>query len=150
MLSKWLNKKRKLLFSLGLTALIALPSALGVYFFASPLVRIVFRSLSGEETCALVKLVKVFALSALTLSCVQTLSACLTAQGKPIRAAVAMLFGMTVKTVAYAILLKNPKISVLGLAYSTNLGYLVAFIFDLLYNLSIIKTQNQKTGEKNE
>ncbi len=129
------GRKRRLFFSLGLTALVALPCAVGLYFFASPAVRLIYRNLSGRELCTLVRLVKAFAVSALTLSCVQTLSACLTAQGKPKYAATAMGFGMFVKTVCYLILLRNAKISVFGLVYATNIGYLVAFILDLVYNL---------------
>ena len=129
--------RNKIFFALGITALVALPGAVGLYFFASPAVKIVFRSLSAEESAILVSLVKAFALSAFTLSCAQTLSACLTAQGKPQYAAISMALGVVAKTVAYAFWLKNPSVSILGLAYATNLCYLVAFLLDLLYNLGV-------------
>ncbi len=137
------GKGRKLAFSIFLTVLIALPSAIGLYFFASPIVRIVYRNLAPDELCILIKLVKTFAISALTLSLVQTLASCLTAQGKPKYSAISMLAGMTVKTGAYLFLLRNPKISVFGLAHATNVGYLVAFSLDLLYNLIVIKRGNK-------
>ena len=75
--------KKRLFFSLGITVLIALPCAIGLYLLAEPAVKIIYRSLQGEELRILINLVKVFSVSALTLSCTQTLSACLTAQGKP-------------------------------------------------------------------
>ena len=131
--------RQRVLFSLGITLLIALPSALGLYFFALPVCKIVFRSLSGEELSTLVSLVKALSWSALTLSCAQTLSACLTAQGKPQHAALSMFLGIVVKTATYAVLLRNERISVFGLAYATNLCYLVAFLFDLIYNIAISK-----------
>ena len=131
--------KKKLFFSLGITLLVSLPSAVGLYLFASPAVKIIFRSLKGEELEILIRLVKIFSVSAVTLSCVQTLSACLTAQGRPRFAAFSMLIGVTVKTVLYVFLLKNPEISVFGMAYATNACYLVAFFLDLLYNLYTIK-----------
>ena len=133
------QRKKKIAFSLGITALVALPSALALYFLASPAVKIIFRSLTEGELSTLVKLVKILSLSALTLSLVQTLSACLTAQGKPQYAALSMLIAITVKTGVYALLLRNPEISVFGVAHATNLCYLVAFSLNLLYNLACTK-----------
>ncbi len=136
--------RKKVFFSLTLTLLIALPAAVGLYLFAEPAVKIVFRSLTEEELSTLVKLVKATAVSAVTLSGAQTLAACLTAQGKPQYAAISMLAGITVKTVAYVFWLKNPRISVYGLAYATNLCYLVAFFLDFVYNLIIIKKRRKR------
>ena len=131
--------RRRLFFALGITVLVAAPCAVGLYFFAEPAAKIIFRSLQGEELTTLIGLIRVFAPSALTLSCVQTLSACLTAQGKPKHSAFSMLVAVTVKTLVYAFWLKNPEISVFGLAYATNLCYLVAFLLDLVYNLIVSK-----------
>ncbi len=137
------HRKKKIIFSLGITVLVALPSALALYFLASPAVKIIFRSLTEGELSTLVKLVKMLSLSALTLSCVQTLSACLTAQGKPQYAALSMLIAITVKTGVYALLLRKPEISVFGMAHATNLCYLVAFFLNLLYNLTCTKSKER-------
>ena len=137
--------KRKLFFALGITALVSIPCAVGLYFFAEPAARLIFRSLQGEELALLIGLIKAFAVSAFLLSCVQTLSACLTAQGKPKFAALGMLAGVAAKTVTYAFLLRDSKISVYGLAYATNLCYLVAFLFDLLYNLIVSKNKKKRS-----
>ena len=134
---KRLSVRKRILFSLGITILIALPSTVALYFFAEPAVKIIYRSLQGEELSTLVALVKAFSISALTLSLTQTLSACLTAQGKPKFAALSMLIAVLVKTGAEFFLLKNPKISIFGLVYATNLCYLVAFLLNLIYNLYI-------------
>ncbi len=131
--------KKRWLISLGVTVLVSLPAAVGLYFFAGPAVKIIFRSLSAGESEMMIKLVQIFSLSAFTLSCAQTLSACLTAQGKPQHSAMGMAIGMAVKTVAYVFLLQNPQFSIFGLAYATNLGYLVAFLFDLVYNFLVSK-----------
>ena len=128
--------RKKVFFALGITALVALPAAVGLYLFANPAVKIVFRSLSDNERDILVLLVKSFSISAFTLSCAQTLSACLTAQGKPQYAAFSMAVGVVVKTVCYTLWLRNPSISIFGLARATNLCYLVAFLLNLLYNLT--------------
>ena len=129
--------RKRIFFSLLITLLISIPSAVALYFFASPVVKIIFRSLQGEERETLIRLVRIFSLSAVTLSCTQTLSACLTAQGRPIKAAQAMLIAIVVKTVVYLFLLQKPEISVFGMAYATNVCYLVAFLLDLLYNLRV-------------
>jgi Na+-driven multidrug efflux pump len=69
----------------------------------------------------------------------------LTAQGKPQYAALSMTVAVIVKTVAYTFLLRNPQISVFGLAHATNLCYLVAFLLDLLYNLIVARKRRKKT-----
>ena len=133
------SPKKRIFFSLLITLAVALPSAVGLYFFAQPTAKIIFRSLKGEELAVLIKLIKAFAVSALTLSLVQTLSACLTAQGKPQYAALSMLVGVTVKTALYAVWLKNPQTSVYGLAYATNICYLVVAALNFLFNMLVSK-----------
>ena len=141
--------RRRIFFALGITILVSAPCAVGLYFFAEPVAKIVFRNLSGAELYTLTALIKAFSVSALTLSCVQTLSACLTAQGKPQYSALSMLIAITVKTATYAVILRDPKISVLGLAYATNVCYLVAFVLDLVYNLYVSRKPKTK-GERTD
>ena len=136
---KRVSVRKKIFFSLGITVLVSVPAAVGLYYFAEPVSQMIFRSLKGEELQTLVQLIKVFALSAFTLSCAQTLSACLTAQGKPQYAAISMAIAMAVKTAVYAVMLQNAQISVFGLAYATNIGYLVAFLLNFVYNLKVSK-----------
>ncbi len=134
------SPKRRLWFALGLTLFLAILGGAGVYLFAKPVCGWVFRSLQPDELDTLIALIKTLAVSAVTLSCVQTLSACLTAQGKPQYSALAMLVGITVKTVVYTLLLQNPTVGIFGLAHATNIGYTVAFFLDLWYNIRCIKT----------
>ncbi|MBQ7912777.1 MAG: polysaccharide biosynthesis protein [Clostridia bacterium] len=135
---------KRVRFALFTTAAVALPCALGLYLFADIAVKIVFRNLSATEAQTLIRLTKALAVSTLTLSCAQTLSACLTAQGKPKYAAFSWFIALSVKTAAYLFWLKDPSISVLGLAYATNLAYLVAFLLDLLYNFYVSKKRKVK------
>ena len=139
--------RKKIFFSLGITLLVSVPAAFGLYYFAEPITRMIFRSLKGEELQTLVALIKAFAVSAFTLSCTQTLSACLTAQGKPQYAAISMAIAMTVKTAVYAVMLQNAQISVFGLAYATNIGYLVAFLLNFVYNLKVSKRVRSKAND---
>ncbi len=140
------SPRKRIGYALFVTVAISLPCAVGLYLFAEPAAKIIFRSLAGEELTILIRLIRAFSVSALTLSCVQTLSACLTAQGKPQLSALSMLIAVAVKTGVYAVLLQNPEISVFGLAYATNLCYLVAFALDLVYNLYVSK----KSARSNE
>ena len=139
------SPRKRIFFSLGITALVGGLSAVGLYIFAEPATKIIFRSLAGTELDTLVQLIKTFAVSAFTLSCVQTLSACLTAQGKPQYAALSMLIALTVKTGLYVFWLRNPAVSVFGLVYATNIAYAVAFLLDLLYNVYI--TRRKRTAK---
>ena len=137
------SPKKRLFFAVTLTVAIALPCVAGLYFFAQPVCKMIYGSLQEQELTILVELIKIFSISALTLSLVQTLSACLTAQGKPQYGALAMLVGVTAKTGTYALLLRNAKIGVKGLAYATNIGYTVAFLLDLWYNIRCMKSKKE-------
>ena len=141
---KGASPRKRIFFSLGITALVGGLSAAGLYLFAEPAAKIIFRSLAGVELETLIQLIKTFAVSALTLSCVQTLSACLTAQGKPQYAALSMLIAVTVKTGLYVFWLHDPSVSVFGLVYATNIAYAVAFLLDLLYNVYITRRRTAK------
>ncbi len=138
------SARRRVLFSLSITFAVGAASAAGLYLFAEPAAKIIFRSLADDELSLLIELIRAFSVSALTLSCVQTLSACLTAQGKPQYAALSMLIALTVKTGIYAYLLQDSQISVFGLVYATNIAYAVAFLLDLLYNMYITRRKRKK------
>ena len=125
--------RKNLVYALGVTFLISLLSAIGIYCFADIAVGVLFRSLSEIERQTLVRLVKLFAVSTVTLSCVQTLSACLTALGKPTRAAVAMFLAMLVKTALNVVLLQKPEFGIYGAALAASGGYAVAFALDIIF-----------------
>ena len=137
--------RSRIRFSLWLTIAVGAVSVLGLYFFAEPAAKLIFKSLSEKELNLLIQLIKTYSISALSLSCVQTLSACLTAQGKPQYAALSMLIAVTVKTVCYVFWLQNAKVSIFGLAYATNVCYLVAFFLNFMYNR---KVSGSREGEK--
>ena len=141
------SPRKRIFFSLLVTFAVALPSAVGLYWFAEPAARIIFRSLTGEELTLLTRLIKTFSVSALSLSLVQTLSACLTAQGKPQYAAASMLVGVAVKTVLYGVWLKNPEVSVFGLAYATNICYLVVALLNFLFNMLVSRKKPLPKGK---
>ena len=141
---KGASGRRKLLYSLFLTAGLSALSALGLYLFARPAVGILFRSLTGEETELLIGLTKAFAVSAITLSCTQTLSASLTALGKPVRAAIAMLIAMLMKTAVNVVLLRLPEVGIYGAVAAASVGYATSFLLDLIFALRATKSRGAK------
>ena len=137
--------RSRIRFSLWLTVAVGVFSVLGLYFLAEPAAKLIFKSLSEKELDLLIRLIKAYSISALSLSCVQTLSACLTAQGKPQYAALSMLIAVTVKTACYVFWLQNANVSIFGLAYATNVCYLVAFFLNFMYNR---KVSGSREGER--
>ncbi len=132
------RRKNKILFALLITLVVSIPCAIGLYFFAPTIVKILFQALALEEREIMAGLVKVFAVSAVTLSCTQTLSACLTAQGRPMRAVCSMTLGILVKTVLEIVFLQNEQVAIVGLARATNVCYAISFVLNLLFNLALL------------
>ena len=141
------SARSRVIYALLVTLAASIPCALGLYFFARPAVRIIFRALAPSESEVLVRLVRVFAVSAVTLSCTQTLSACLTGLGKPKYAAFSMGIAVLVKTALNFALVSRPEISVYGAAIAADVCYLVAFALDLVYNLSVTRS-GKKDGNR--
>ncbi len=140
------NGRKKLLYSLGLTAGLSALSAVGLYLFARPAVRILFSSLAAEETEVLVGLIKAFSVSAITLSCTQTLSACLTALGRPMHSAVSMLVAMLIKTAVSVWLLQIPSVGIYGAVAAASVGYATSFLLDLFFALRVTKGRVEKSA----
>lgn len=127
--------KRKAMFAFGITLLLSLPCAAGLFAFARPIVNILYSSLGQEDAETLVRLIRLSSVSAASLACVQTLSACLTGMGRAKCAAWSMLAAVSVKFVLQWILLPRPAISVGGAAIASNACYLIAFSLDLFYTV---------------
>ena len=125
--------RKKLTDALSLTLLLGALATVALLLFAAPAVRILFGSLSAAQSQTLVALVKTYAISALLLSATQTLSACLTAMGRPVFAALSMAVAMTAKTVVSVLLVGNPTVSVQGAAIAGNIGYAISFALDALF-----------------
>lgn len=140
------NGRKKLLYSLGLTAGLSALSAVGLYLFARPAVRILFSSLAEKETELLIGLIKAFSVSAITLSCTQTLSACLTALGRPMHSAVSMLVAMLIKTAVSVWLLQIPAVGIYGAVAAASVGYATSFLFDLFFALHATKGKVYKSA----
>lgn len=125
------------------TLLLGALAAVGLWLFASPAVQILYRALAAEERGILVRLVKWYAVSALFLSGTQTLSACLTALGRPSLAALSMGVAMAVKTGVSAFLVSIPTLSIRGAALAGDLGYLLSFLLDAIFAFFLVRRREK-------
>lgn len=127
--------KRRTMYALSLTLLLAVPCSLGLLFLARPIVSILYPSLSASDAALLVKLVRLTAISATFLAGVDTLAACLTGMGRAKRAAGAMLVAVAIKFAVQFLLVSDPRFGIAGAAAAANLCYLIAFFLDLFYTV---------------
>ncbi len=132
------NAAAALLFTFALSV----PCATGLFFFAKPVVHILYPSMEAADANLLVSLVRLTSVSAATLAAVNTLSACLTGMGRAKCAAVSMGIAITVKFILQWVLVSDPALSVGGAAIATNVCYLVAFFLDSWYTWR--KTKSRK------
>lgn len=128
------DKNRSVYFSLAVTLVVSVPCAVALFLFSPVAVNIIFRSFSPGEREILVNLVKISSVSAVTLSCAQTLSACLTAKGKAGLSALSMSVAVLVKTGLLFVLI-NEKTGIYGAAYAVNICYFIAFVLNFILNL---------------
>lgn len=138
--------KAKAYKSLLITFAISLPSAVALYVFAPFVIRLIFSSLGGENRAVLLQLVRLMAVNAVTLSLVQTSSACLTALGKPVKSTVTQWVTAIIRVALTAVLLKFTSLSIIGAGISANYSYLVATLLNFWY---IIREKPEK-GKRNE
>lgn len=135
--------KNKAYKSLLITFLISLPMAVLLFAFAPLAVRLIFSSLQGEEKEILLTLVRIMAINAVTLSLVQTSSACLTSLGKPIKSTVTQWVTAILRVVLTAVLIKFTSLSIVGAAISANCCYLVAVLLNFWYIITIKGAKNE-------
>lgn len=134
--------RRRALFALGVTVLLSSLAAVGLLLFADLAVSILYPALSGEDARTLVLLLRLCALSAVTLSGTDTLAACLTGMGKARRAAGSMLVAVLAKLGLQFVLI-GPAFGVAGAAVAANGCYLIAFLLDLVYT---VKKDKRRKG----
>ena len=132
--------------SILITFAISLPAAVALFVFAPFAVKLIFSSLHGDEKTLLVSLVRIMAVNSVTLSLVQTSSACLTSLGSPLKSTITQWVSAFFRVALTAVLIKYTNLSITGAAISANCSYLVAALINFWY---IIKEKKNK-GERNE
>ncbi len=125
--------KRKIKGALLITAALSLPCFVALYTLSPVAARIIFSSLAPAERQLLVRLVRIMSINAITISLVQTSSACLTALGKPQRGTVTQWITSSARVVLSAVMIAFTPLSLAGAAVSANICYLVAVLLNLWY-----------------
>jgi stage V sporulation protein B len=120
-----------------ITFFISAPLALALYFLSPVAANIIFSGLTYEQKELLVTLVKIMAVNAVTLSLVQTSSACLTSLGHPLYGTISGWVTAILRVALSAILIKFTSLSVAGAAISANCCYLVAVIMNFCYIIRV-------------
>lgn len=140
--------KAKAMRAILLTVAISVPFAVCLYAFAPLAVRLIFNSLQGGEKEILINLVKIMAVNAVTLSVVQTSSACLTSLGSPVKSTVTQWISAILRVGLTAVLIKFTSLSVAGAAISANCSYLVAALLNFWYIIRDTRCQPHRAHLK--
>ena len=125
--------KKKAFKALRITLLVSVPAAVALYIFAPLAARFIFGSLAASEKKILIDLIRIMAVSSVTLSVVQTSSACITSLGMPIKSTVTQWTTGILRVGLTAALIKLTPLSIYGAAWSANCAYLVASLLNLWY-----------------
>lgn len=125
--------RKKTTLALLFTFLVAVPAAILLFSLAPHIVRFLYAKLAEEDKNTVVTLIRLSAVSAVTLAGTNTLSACLTGMGRAKQAAVSMLTAVAVKFALQFLLVSSPAFSIGGAAVAANVCYLVAFFMNLYY-----------------
>ena len=137
------NAALALLFTFALSV----PCALVLFFFAKPIVYLLYASLPAEDLRTVIALIRLSSVSAVSLSAVNTLAASLTGMGRAKHAASAMLVAILVKFILQWVLVSSPALSVGGAAIASNACYLVAFLLDSIYTWRVPKRTKALVGK---
>ena len=141
--------KNKAFKALLLTFAISAPAAVALYVFAPLASRLIFSSLGEGEKELLVRLVRIMAINAVSLSLVQTSSACLTSLGSPIKSTVTQWISAVLRVAVTAVLIAFTSLSISGAAISANCSYLVAGLINFWYIIRYKKKKSREDGSEN-
>lgn len=131
------SARRRALRVLFVTLALSAPCALGLFAFAPLAAGLIFSSLSAEHASLLVRLVRIMAVNAVTLSLVQSASACLIALGMPAKAAIVQWTTCILRVALTAVLIKYVTFSADGAAIAANIAYFVAAALDVWYIMRV-------------
>ena len=130
------EKSKKTLF---LTLLLSAPCALFCFIFAPFIINLLFHSLSAPEKTVAINLLRITSPCVILLSVVQTENAVLIGKGERYKPLISLSVGVFVKTVLSLILLKNPKINIIGGGVSLIACYFTACLINLfmIFNVKV-------------
>lgn len=117
---------------LRMTMLVGMPAAVGIFVLATPIMQLLYFKNTVEEQIGAGAMLQVLSISLIFLTIVQTLTAVLQGNGKPLVPVRNLAFAVIVKAVTTYILVGIPALNVKGAAISTVLTYLTAATLDFI------------------
>lgn len=122
-----------------LAVLVGVPSAVGMFLLAKPILTFLYSSLSDAALTQGAELLQIMSLAVLFLTLLQTLSGILQGAGKPFIPLISLLAGAIVKVVLSIILIKIPSLNIKGAAIGTAACYAIAAILNLIAVIKVTK-----------
>lgn len=131
------NTEIKTIISSGIrmTLLIGLPSALGLFVLAKPIIGLLYFRNSIETINSTGEILAYLSFGVITLTLVQSLTAILQGLGRPLVPVFNLFVGAVVKVILTYVLTTIPSLNVKGAAISTVAAYTIAALLDL-YSLN--------------
>lgn len=115
-----------------LTLLIGLPSAIGLFVLATPIIKLLYFSNTMETIISTGEILRVLSIGVIFLTLVQTLTSIIQGLGKPMLPVISLLIGAVVKAILTYKLTAIPSINIKGAALSTVVAYLIASVINLV------------------
>ena len=113
--------------------LVGLPSAVGMYILAEPIIRLLYSSgLEPNELMLGGQLLRILSIGILFLTMVQTMTGILQGAGHQNRPVINLLFGAIVKVVLTIVLVRIPTLNIQGAAIGTAACYGIAGVLDVI------------------
>ena len=113
------------------TLLIGLPSALGLFILAKPIIGLIYYSKSPAVIAETGEILAILAISLVFLTLVQSLTAILQGIGKPMIPVRNLAIGAVIKVILTYTLVSIPSIQIKGAAISTVVTYVIAALLNL-------------------
>ncbi len=113
-----------------MSLIIGLPSGVGLFMLAEPIIALLYRSLGPEKHASSGALLEILAISVIFLTVVQAFTAILQSINKQFHPVKNLAIGLVVKVILSYILIGIPTINIKGAAISTTISYLAVAILN--------------------
>jgi len=125
-----------------LALLVGLPSAIGMYLLAQPILTLLYsRGLSADEIAVGTQLLQTLSVGVLFLTMLQTMTGVLQGAGRPSVPLINLSIGVVVKIILSIVLIRIPAVNVNGAAIGTAACYGIAALLNLASVIKITKAR---------
>lgn len=136
---KWGDVKTLVASGIRMTLLIGLPSALGLFVLAKPIIGLLYFNNTPETIASTGEILRYLSFGVIFLTLVQALTAILQGLDRPMIPVINLFIGAIAKIVLSYTLTAVPAINIKGAAISTVVAYAIAAILDIIALIVIFK-----------